>query len=221
MSAAEGGSVVTAGLLIHNGCNLEIREKQRGGTALTAASFAGRPKMITFLLKQGADPNVGDRTGRTPLMVASCKGNASTVERILDLAGGGPLGANPPGVRRVVVDKPDKLGCTPLMIAAQQGRIDIMKLLLDDSLVETPAEVEHKDSAGRTAIMYAAEARKLEAVNWLVELGATFTNRSKHGKAVEDHLRGTLEELVIGNPRKLGIQIFPEYPPDNARISRF
>ena len=30
-----------------------------------------------------------------------------------------------------------------------------------------------------------------------------------------DHLRDTLEELVIGNPRKLGIHIFPEYPPDN------
>ena len=125
------------------------------------------------------------------------------------------MGLNPPGVRRVVVDKPDKLGCTPLMIAAQQGRIDIIELLLDETLVETPAEVEFKDSAGRTALMYAAEARRLDAVNFLVDLGATFVNRSKHGKAMEDHLRDTLEELVIGNPRKLGIQIFPEYPPDN------
>ena len=70
--------------------------------------------------------------------------------------------------------------------------------------------------------MVAAEARRLEAVNYLVDLGATYTNRDKHGKSMASLLHATLEEEVIGNPRKLGIQMFPNYPCDNldSRVPR-
>lgn len=45
---------------------VDINQKAEGQTALYQAVMAGRPKMVAFLLKKGADPNIADDKGQTP-----------------------------------------------------------------------------------------------------------------------------------------------------------
>lgn len=49
------------------------------------------PELVALLLKAGADPNSGDRAGRSPLMFAAAQGRVELVEVLL--AGGADVEA--------------------------------------------------------------------------------------------------------------------------------
>jgi len=53
---------------------LDIRDKQHGNTALHLAVAADRPYIIRLLIVAGASPNICNRQGQTPLLLACARG---------------------------------------------------------------------------------------------------------------------------------------------------
>ncbi|KAF4737133.1 hypothetical protein FOZ63_001647, partial [Perkinsus olseni] len=60
---------------------------ERGGmghTPLMAATIAGQPWAVRFLLQQGADPTIADPQGYTPIDAAAFQGRYKVMEALLD-----------------------------------------------------------------------------------------------------------------------------------------
>lgn len=70
MVAAENDSISVARLLIRLGADLNSRDKPEGRSALMKAVIHSSKKVFDLLIERGAEINVGDREGRTPLMMA-------------------------------------------------------------------------------------------------------------------------------------------------------
>jgi hypothetical protein len=68
------------------------------------------------------------------------------------------------------VDERSPTGYTPLMLAAKQGNISMMKLLLDHG-----ADKNARNKYGDSAIHWAADALKFEAVEVLIQSGANLS----------------------------------------------
>ncbi len=109
------------------------------------AVLKGQEPMVELLLAHGADPNVRDMLGWTPLMRAAHRGGAGLVRRLLDSPD-------------VDVNAQNQFGTTALHIAAATGSLRNAKLL-----VEHGATLELEDSVGNTALTL-AEQNKHKAV---------------------------------------------------------
>lgn len=79
--------------------------------------------IVRFLLQRGANVNLADRSGRTPLHLAASKGYLDLILTLLD------KGAD--------VEARDGLGRTPRNIAAEVGQTEVMELLLEFSGSDT------------------------------------------------------------------------------------
>lgn len=90
-----------------------------------------------WLLQEGANPNIADNRGRTPLMIASELNFLDGVEALIRA-----------GAR---VDVANQTGETPLIAAVHARNIDLMEVLL-----EAGADPDRADNAGRSARDYAA-----------------------------------------------------------------
>ncbi len=84
---------------------------------LLDAAKTGKVKMIKSLLEQGADVNVADKLGNTPLIFASKIGDTPTVDMLL--------------AHNADVNKQNNAGATSLMLAAKYGHEHIINKLLD------------------------------------------------------------------------------------------
>ena len=58
-------------LLLKNGADANAHNAQSGAVPLSRALISDRDKQFEMLLKAGADPNIADATGNTPLHVAA------------------------------------------------------------------------------------------------------------------------------------------------------
>lgn len=104
--------VVTARLLGKHGADLNLRF--HGETPLLYATRLRRTRMVRWLLEHGADPNIGDHEGRTPLLYAvrrrySVGEIAQLLRHGADPAvpasdGTTPLQASSPTVRKLLSD---------------------------------------------------------------------------------------------------------------------
>jgi ankyrin repeat protein len=119
----------------------------------------GRPVLLAYvwrddkertqkLLTHGADVNVQDADGDTPLHGAAQNGNVEIINLLLD------KGANP--------NAKNKLGGTPLMWAAVYGHDDAARLLLSRG-----ANPSLKDNDGITALGWAIENKRTSTVSLL------------------------------------------------------
>ena len=99
-------------------------------------------RLVDLFLRAKADPNIGDSSGRTPLLHAIAAGESSLVSLLL------AAGADPA--------KTDANGVAPVMLAAQQGRIELL-----ESLLKKGADLNATDHSGRAAIHYAIAGRQL------------------------------------------------------------
>lgn len=111
-------------IAILNLVNLPNRLRQ---TPLMFAAYHGRDDVITFLLKQGADPWAADRCGkRTALHYACMKGYPACVRAILDNLK--PEHKEKDGVK--YVDVASASGFTPLHFAVGSNCVPVIRTLL-------------------------------------------------------------------------------------------
>lgn len=79
------GSLETAALLVEKGANVNIHTSNvTDMRPLHSACAAGRGAIVGLLLKAGAQPNVIQAGGYTPLMAAAGLGNAPVVDMLLE-----------------------------------------------------------------------------------------------------------------------------------------
>ena len=103
--------------LLDHGADIAMR--LRGATALHYASKAGFLESIRLLIEYGANPNMPDDAGETPLFYAFKAGKRamiSTVCEILLSAGADP-------------EYPNKKGCAPMDVASRSRREDRIAIL--------------------------------------------------------------------------------------------
>ena len=116
---------------------------------LLEAVIVGDVEKVKDLLTKGAEVDVRDRNGMTPLLLAARKGNSETVRLLL------AHGAN--------VNAQDYyLAWTPLILASALGHKKVVKLLLEHG-----ADIDIKDQNGMTALKYAVKNGYKEIVELL------------------------------------------------------
>lgn len=115
---------------------VNTRELGTGETALHIVVQRQDSLWVSFLLQRGADPNIADKKGITPLMLATNLGFVEGVEKLAD------HGAQ--------VEVADSTGETPLIIAVHARNIPMVRLLLAKG-----ANPDRSDNSGRTARDYA------------------------------------------------------------------
>jgi len=130
-----------------------LKNQKELNDKLLIASSQNSSEEIELLLKQGAEINCCDESGRFPIHRASEKGHVATIKILAKLGGD--------------VNKTDNNGNTALMLAADNGHVEAIK-----ALCELGAEIDKADNDGRTALILATDNDHVEAIETLLELGA-------------------------------------------------
>ena len=155
---------------------MDLQDKN-GQTALYKACSHGNEPMVAQLLLVGADVNLADDCGWTPLHITAVHGHDYILRNLVE------HGARPDGKTRVS-DKDyldyklvQPIGATALHLAAYYGHLESVRTLLDaddqkevkedgKKLLDAPAVY------GRTALMCATQGGHLSIVKLLIEKGA-------------------------------------------------
>ena len=122
-----------------------------GNAGLHYATRARNGNWVGFLLSRGADPNLGDKNGDTPLILSARMGFSEGAARLL--------------MRRALVDKTNKLGETALIVAVQQRQAGIVKMLLEAGA--DPDKTDH--ASGYSAREYAKRDTRSPDIIKLIE----------------------------------------------------
>ncbi|MBQ9526321.1 MAG: ankyrin repeat domain-containing protein [Fretibacterium sp.] len=161
-----------------------------------AAEQAEDPKLVEWLLKNGASPSAVGLEGLTPLMLAAAYNPIPAVTGAL-IRGGSALGARdvsgrtPLHLAAAINDSPqvmalllsqgasasvqDKAGRTPLWMAAARGCAQCVELLLEAG---APADTPNRE--GITPLQAACEHPNAAVIRLLVEAGADVDRRDLH-----------------------------------------
>ncbi len=135
-------------------------------------------KRVNSLLQLGIDPNIQNKSGETPLEVASWNGDADIVRLLLEYgadpkSGSALTGASIEGhadVVRLLLDHgadpniQDEGGVASLIYASIEGRADVVRLLLDHG-----ADPNIQDEEGMAPLDWASRAGHTEIVRLLSE----------------------------------------------------
>jgi ankyrin repeat protein len=163
MLASREGHTDVVELLLKHGVDVDQRLQLAHGAEpdnQTALFFASRkyPRVVKLLLEYGADTNLSDWQGNTPLLVAAQKGELEIARLLLEH--GADVNAKNKNEWAAV---PDWRGITPLLFAAKRGELEIARLLLDHG-----ADVNARNDNGVSALMFAAHSNHLETVKLLL-----------------------------------------------------
>uniref|UniRef100_A0A8C5UCG5 Ankyrin repeat domain 17 n=1 Tax=Malurus cyaneus samueli TaxID=2593467 RepID=A0A8C5UCG5_9PASS len=135
---------------LFKGANINAQTEETQETALTLACCGGFLEVADFLIKAGADIELGCST---PLMEAAQEGHLELVKYLL------AAGAN--------VHATTATGDTALTYACENGHTDVA-----DVLLQAGADLEHESEGGRTPLMKAARAGHVCTVQFLISKGA-------------------------------------------------
>ena len=196
--AAENGNLPIMHLLIEEGhANIDW-PSANGVTPLIAAVRSGKEQAAQYLIEKGANTQLRDHSGRTPLSYAAQWDNPALINTLCKK---NPIGAN----------LPDNTGMTPLLYAAQKGYTQQARVLLNNganpnyrhpssglsALATAAAEgntkvmqtllqssstiVDIPDATGRTPLMYAIEQEKEDSVQVLLKQKANVNAQDRNG----------------------------------------
>lgn len=157
-----------AKLLRAHGSNINGKNDE-GNTPLLSLFFAnpqfetkGISETASFLIKAGANPNIQNKHGATPLHVALWKKNEHIVELLVN------AGAD--------ITIKDQRNMTPLHLAAFDGLANSMRLLLANG-----AELNVKNIQGNTPL-HLAVAGGAAVAKLLIDAGAKLTIKNNRGE---------------------------------------
>ena len=155
---------------------VEVDGRGAGGkTALSWAAIRGDLEMTEALLEAGADVNLADDDGNTPLILAASAGP----ELVRKLIGAGSE-----------VNRANRQGETALTLAARRD-VASVRVLLDAG-----ANVSAQDARGLDALTVAKASGKDEMVALLRGAGATETPEELLNEAVRRNEPGRVAELI-------------------------
>jgi ankyrin repeat protein len=177
-----------AALNVLRGTPASINGRGPGGTTpLMAAVLHGNAPLVAGLLKIGADPNLRNHAGATPLTWAV--DDAEKVKLLVD--GGADVNAT------------SEFGRTPLMLAsAQANTAPTIKLLLARGAEPTSA-----------ALTSAAARGNLEVVRLLLAAGARDANGTSMMAALRSNCLDCLDAIAaVSKPTKLAAGLFAVLP---------
>lgn len=206
----------------------DVNRLAGGLSALLAAtrdSYAGRIEAVMTLLANGADANLADDAGNTPLHFAASTREPGVAQSLLDA-----------GAR---LDPVNREGMTPLALACEAGNWEVADFLIkrgaridvdaatpallfaaavdgDDPrgvklLLKAKAKVNATGPGGRTALMVAALADNAEIAEALMTAGAEVDAREEGGNSA------LLEAARAGANRVLRRLVF--HKPDATLVS--
>ena len=154
---------------------------KQGQTPLMQAAYNGNLRLVTLLLKMGADATARDHSGRSALGYALISGHPDIIIRLKQLnAPGGReeqllqavAAGNTAEVEQFIRDGLsvkgiDSIGPTAALIAALHGREKMLKLLLDNGVI-----IAQSNKCERRLLNLAVAHNNAEAVNLLIKYGA-------------------------------------------------
>lgn len=162
---------------------------------LIEAAMLGRLGALKRALSRGADVNLRDDIGRTPLMWTAMTGHPRIARYLIKV--GAKVDIHDDGkwtalmqaadyghdnVVRVLlragarVNAENNAGWTSLMIAAEGGYPEMAR-----DLIEHKADVNAKNKSGKTALMVAAQNDNIGVIKPLVDAGANVNARDNNG----------------------------------------
>lgn len=199
VAAKFGALSDVAGVLKHSKKALNKRDDE-GQTPLADAVVQEEVDTVRYLLEQGADPNIPNKNGLTPLDHACSRGEAAMPLAKLLLDHGALVNPQRSGSFRITsldwaissdnteltklliehradIKAVTDVGRTALHNAANRGDLEIAK-----TLIEHGADVNAKVTNGWTPLHYAASASRKDIVELLLAKGADINSTDIHGK---------------------------------------
>lgn len=212
-------------ILIRKGAEVGTEDNE-GRTALMLAFDKGHLQIVWALLNSGANPNVTNRNGQTPLIAFAEKwrpavghlepflakgvnvnhrdsqGNTALIvasQSPLDQQWGTDAVAHLIA-RGADINFQNNHNQTALMVAAAGGRLEIVRLLISKN-----PNLSVQDNDGKTALMLALENGHYEVTRILLKAGADPNLKDRHGKTAQIYANehaDRMKDLLLGNDRK-------------------
>ncbi len=174
----------------------KIHKKTTRPSLLIEAAKGGHIETLTVLLDAGADANIQDDDGITPIFKASEQGYVKVVALLL--------------AHQADPNLYDNIGRTPLMIASRNGYQNIVETLVEhDADVNAIEQLEpnsHRDISigGMTALIYASRGGHAGITEFLLKNGADPRLSSNTGETAlgvaKQHGFSKIERLLAGGP---------------------
>ena len=177
-------------ILFHRaGASLKERWGVAQVTPLYIATDYGSMAVFSYLLENGANPNIADANGMTPLVRAIAHGRESMIDALL---------AKGATAEQSDTFRDSSWGGTPLQYALMLEDAD---LVLVKRLFDAGASVNERYMPGRTPLMEAVSAPP-EVFAYLLQRGADPNAVDEYGRSVMTHFVGK-EPVNIANLRAL------------------
>ena len=173
--------------------------------ALINNSAVGNIEKIRVFLNTGIDPNIVDKNGNTPLLVATKYRKARAINFLL------VRGANP--------NIANKKGITPLHIAIDNNDYKLVR-----NLILRGANIDIATASGFTPLMSAVNKGNDKIANLLIKNGAKINAQNKKGYTAL-HIAGyngspNMVKKLIANKAALDIKTFNGLNPYDVSLAR-
>jgi hypothetical protein len=192
----------------------------RNHTAILEAAQVDDLDSFKILLAAGAEPDIADADGYTPLIWAASNCNMEMTRMLLERKAN--VNAANLGNGEVKFGKIQLIGLTPLMLASTFCPADMPKALIDAG-----AKIGATDIRGMTPLMFAvsSEKQKPTVVKTLLAAGSDVNAKSKVGETALDWARkfghkDILDTLAAAGAKEGAAYSAPQRTPAGTRSAR-
>lgn len=181
LKASADGDQTALQALIRSGVDIDSTSES-GNSALLIATFFEQKSCFDFLLANGADPNLQNNHGDSPISVAANKeiGKEYWLRSILS------SGGNPNLRNDKVSPESAQFGfsrTTPIFDALRARNADNVELLLDAG-----ASIDWKDERGYSLLAMAAGIQQFDIALLLLKHGADYEAKAENGMSIEEYM---------------------------------